>query len=108
MTIDPSATAEELAELAQSDPAAWDAILQHPSCYDELASWIADMRQLTTDPEAVTSGSVEKPVSAPSGVAQPFGIAVVLGIAIGVVAGGAVSAALILVVLPGLFGGGLG
>jgi hypothetical protein len=102
--IPPSASAEELSAIAAANPEQWDEILEHPACYQELRNWIAEMRAgLTADSTA--DRSVQKSAR---GFSSQTWFSLLIGIAVGVVVGGVLSAALILVVLPGIFGGGRG
>ncbi len=73
---DPSVSAEQLAQLAATDPASWDAILANPNCYPQLRDWIESQRgnnaSAASEQESkpVQSESSEQPAADPLS-AQP-------------------------------------
>lgn len=130
---DPMLPPTRLAEIAWAEPASWPLVIQHPAVYADLVAWIHSQAtpQATADQPAISSEPAVPIVAAmpsPSSVDVAFaptdnedgsaqsidaGLArkaswILAGIGIGLVLGAAVSAALILWVLPGLFGGALG
>lgn len=117
-SIQAEASAEELAELAARDSSIWDEVLAHPSCYPELQEWIERARAGVDGDLELAPGVASTRVAPPSAerpadtlLSVPhrsiMGV-VLLGIGIGIVIGAVLSTVLIVIVLPGLFGGGLG
>ncbi len=122
---DPSLPAHRLAEISALSPDYWAYVMQHPAVYPDLSAWIQGqceqpqeqqpqaqqhqpLQQQPEQPSQQVEVAESPSVAAPKATARQKLGWVFGGILIGLLVGGALATALVLWVLPGLFGGILG